>query len=248
MQLICTPVRSRSMTRLGCRTQARRVFRQGNGITPTSSTLPNISLQFAVAQACVRPPFSTWTLSGARTNSGGSRGGNYPLAVAFSLSRDIGTCQYPGGHHKYQSQRDDECNENPGIAHALFGLRQRATASLDLTGSPDRAGRRAANLFIDAQGNRTGIEIRHESRRPCYGCEWQDTGMSDELRATLARSIADPFAPLLRSASENDSCLGPAGGPECDPPIPEGGESLHESGDHLREKSFVIRRVMPAPF
>ena len=72
--------------------------------------------------------------------------------------------------------------------------------------------------------------------------------MSDELRATLARSIADPFAPLLGSASENDNCLGPAGGPECDPPIPEGGESLHESGDHLREKSFVIRRVMPAPF
>src|SRR6266566_7955731 len=34
MQLICTPVRSRSMTRLGCRTQARRVFRQGNGINP----------------------------------------------------------------------------------------------------------------------------------------------------------------------------------------------------------------------
>ena len=32
--LICTPVRSRSMTRLGCRTQARRVFRQGNGINP----------------------------------------------------------------------------------------------------------------------------------------------------------------------------------------------------------------------
>src|SRR5713101_6465031 len=139
MQLICTPVRSRSMTRLGCRTQARRVFRQGNGITPTSSTLPNISLQFAVAQACVRPPFSTWTLSGARTNSGGSRGGNYPLAVAFSLSRDIGTCQYPGGHHKYQSQRDDECNENPGIAHALFGLRQRATASLDQEGEAKAA-------------------------------------------------------------------------------------------------------------
>jgi hypothetical protein len=56
-------------------------------------------------------------------NSGGSRGGNYPLAVTFSLSRDIGTCQYPGGHHKYQSQRDDDCNENPGIAHGLFGLR-----------------------------------------------------------------------------------------------------------------------------
>jgi len=29
-----TPVRNRSMTRLGCRTQARRVFRQGNGINP----------------------------------------------------------------------------------------------------------------------------------------------------------------------------------------------------------------------
>ncbi len=72
--------------------------------------------------------------------------------------------------------------------------------------------------------------------------------MSDELRATLARSIADPFAPLLGSASENDNCLGPAGGPECDPPIPESGGFCMTSGHHLREKSFEIRRVMPAPF
>src|SRR6266849_1216425 len=149
------------------------------GYTPTSSTLPNISLQFAVAQACVRPPFSTWTLSGARTNSGGSRGGNYPLAVAFSLGPDIGTCQYPGGHHKYQSQRDDECNENPGIAEALFELRQRVTASLNLARSTDCAGRRVADLLIDAHRNRTGIEIRHERKilkqRPCSGVEGQDT-------------------------------------------------------------------------
>ena len=53
-------------------------FGRGMEENPTSSTLPNISLQFAVAQACVRPPFSTWTLSGPRTNSDGSRGGNYP--------------------------------------------------------------------------------------------------------------------------------------------------------------------------
>src|SRR5712691_12942558 len=49
MQLICTPVRSRSMTRLGCQTQARPVFRQGNGIKPHFQH----TLQFAVAQACV---------------------------------------------------------------------------------------------------------------------------------------------------------------------------------------------------
>ena len=119
-----------------------------------------------------------------------SRGGNYPLAVAFSLSRDIGTCQYPGGHHKYQSQRDDECNENPGIAHALFELRQRATASLDLTGSLDRAGRRVANLLIDAHGNRTGIEIRHErkilKRRPCSGGEGQDIRMVRRTQSPLS--------------------------------------------------------------
>jgi len=135
----------------------------------------------------ITPPL---TLSGARTNSGGSRGGNYPLAVAFSLSRDIGTCQYPGGHHKYQSQRDDECNENPGIAHALFELRQRATASLDLTGSLDRAGRRVANLLIDAHGNRTGIEIRHErkilKRRPCSGGEGQDIRMVRRTQSPLS--------------------------------------------------------------
>ena len=86
--------------------------------------------------------------SGAQKNSGGSRGGNYPLTVTFSLSRDIETCQYPGGHHKYQSQRDDECNENPGVAQALFGFRLEVVASLDLTCSLDRAGRRAANLNL----------------------------------------------------------------------------------------------------
>ncbi len=53
------------MTRLGCQTQARRVFRQGNGIKPHFQH----TLQFAVAQACViniRSPFSTWTRPGHR--------------------------------------------------------------------------------------------------------------------------------------------------------------------------------------
>src|SRR6266700_2695407 len=74
------------------------------------------------------------------------RGGNYPLAVTYC--RDIGTCQYPGSRHKYQSQCDDECNENPGVAQALFGFRLEVVASLDLTCSLDRAGRRAANLNL----------------------------------------------------------------------------------------------------
>ncbi|HYU46680.1 MAG TPA: hypothetical protein VEK84_10960 [Terriglobales bacterium] len=55
------------------------------------------------------------------------------MAVTFSLSRDIGTCEYPSGHDKYQSQHDDECDENPSVAQALFGLRLKVTASLDLT-------------------------------------------------------------------------------------------------------------------
>ena len=74
------------------------------------------------------------------------------------------TCQHPGGDHKYQSQYDDESDENPCVAEALFGLLLRVTASLDLTRSPDCAGRRVANLLIDAQGNRSGIEIRHEMK------------------------------------------------------------------------------------
>ena len=176
------------MTRLGCRTQARRVFRQGNGIKPHLQHTPQYFSPICRCSGMCKTSLLDVETVRAQTNSGGSRGGNYPLAVTFSLSRDIGTCQYPGGHHKYQSQRDDECNENPGIAHALFGLRQRATASLDLTGSPDRAGRRVANLLIDAHGNRTGIEIRHERKilkqRPCSGGEDQDIRMvSDELKA-----------------------------------------------------------------
>src|SRR6266536_3929461 len=46
------------------------------------------------------------------------------------------------------------------------------------------------------------------------------------------------FAPSLGRASENDNCLGPAGGPECDPPIPESGGFCMTSGSHLRGKEL----------
>ncbi len=178
------------MTRLGCRTQARRVFRQGNGIKPHLQHTPQYFSPICRCSGMCKTSLLDVETVRAQTNSGGSRGGNYPLTVTFSLSRDIETCQYPGGHHKYQSQRDDECNENPGIAHALFGLRQRATALLNLTGSPDRAGRRVANLLIDAHGNRTGIEIRHErkilKRRPCSGGEGQDIRMVGRTQSPLS--------------------------------------------------------------
>jgi hypothetical protein len=75
-----------------------------------------------------------------------------------------GTCQHAGGDHKYQSQYDDETDENPCVAKTLFGLLLRVTASLNLARSPDCAGRRVANLLINAQGNRTGIEIWHETK------------------------------------------------------------------------------------
>ena len=114
------------MTRLGYRTQARRVFRQGNGIKPHFQHTPQYFSPICRCSGMCKTSLLDVETVRAQTNSGGSRGGNYPLTVTFSLSRDIETCQYPGGHHKYQSQRDDECNENPGIAHALFGLRQRA--------------------------------------------------------------------------------------------------------------------------
>ncbi len=92
------------MTRLGCRTQARRVFRQGNGIKPHLQHTPQYFSPICRCSGMCKTSLLDVETVRAQTNSGGSRGGNYPLTVTFSLSRDIETCQYPGGHHKYQSQ------------------------------------------------------------------------------------------------------------------------------------------------
>ena len=101
-----------------------------------------------------------------------------------------GTCQHPGGDHKYQSQHDDESDENPCVAEALFGLLLRATASLDLTRSPDCAGRRVANLLIDAQGNRSGIEIRHEMKTSKRAAKFRGlTANPDTLATIIGRAI-----------------------------------------------------------
>src|SRR5262249_51068076 len=77
------------MTSLAVRTQAhRRVFRQGIGIKPHFQHTPQY---FSPICRC-SGMCETSLLDVARTNSGGSRGGNYPLTGTFSLSQDIRTC------------------------------------------------------------------------------------------------------------------------------------------------------------
>jgi hypothetical protein len=72
-------------------------------------------------------------------------------------------CEHPGCDHKYQSHYDDECDENPCIAETSFGRPPRVSTPPDGLGSLDCSQRRIANLVINAEGNRTEIEIWHET-------------------------------------------------------------------------------------
>ena len=157
----------RSMTGFPLRTPAqRRVFRQGNGIKPHFQHTPQYFSPICRCSGMCET--SLLKDVGHCPGHGRIRVGVEEAIIPWPLlARSAGTsepCQYPDGHHRYQSQRDDECNENPCVAEPLFGLRLRASAPLDFAGSPDCLRRRAADLLIDAHGDRTGIEIRHERK------------------------------------------------------------------------------------
>jgi hypothetical protein len=94
-------------------------------------------------------------------------------------------CEHPGCDHKYQSHYDDEYDENPCIAETPFGRRLRVSTPPDGLGSLDCAQRRIANLVINAEGNRTEIEIWHETKLlddwPGYTTpeRWRDAGVPE---------------------------------------------------------------------
>jgi hypothetical protein len=108
-------------------------------------------------------------------------------------------CEHPGCDHKYQSHYDDESDENPCIAETPIGRRLRVSTPPDLPGSPDCARRRIANLVINAEGNRTEIEIWHETKRlddwPGYTTpeRWTDAGVP-ETRSRSPTPLPPHFA------------------------------------------------------